>query len=81
MADADALGGGFLFPDDEHVGDFLELGVADFGSDFFGFDIKRDANSGGLELVEDAVADLAGIHNGISRPPRDSCSNAPFLPP
>ncbi|MES2706788.1 MAG: hypothetical protein V4726_09325 [Verrucomicrobiota bacterium] len=36
VADADAVGGGFFFADDEHAGDFLELGVADFGAGFPG---------------------------------------------
>ena len=50
VADADAGGGGFFFADDEHVGDALELGVADFGSDFFGAVVQADAQAGGFEL-------------------------------
>jgi len=31
MADGDGAGFGFFCADDEHVGNFLHLGVADFG--------------------------------------------------
>src|SRR5688500_15552958 len=50
VANADALGGGFFFADDEHVGDFLELGVADFGADFFGGVVEGSADAGVAKL-------------------------------
>ncbi len=60
---ADLLGFGFLGADNEHGGDFFELGVADLGPDFFGAGVERGAEAGGLEFLEDVggvVGDLIG---------------------
>ena len=52
MADSHGLGGGFFFADDQHVGNLVELSVADLRADFFGRVVVGGTQTGGFELVE-----------------------------
>ena len=45
--------GFFFLADDEHDGDFLELGVTDARADFFGAGVEVGAQAGFLEGGED----------------------------
>ncbi len=55
MADGDGAGFGFFCADDEHVGNFLELGVADFGRELFVAVVEMDANVVALESFGDVL--------------------------
>ena len=55
MADGDGACFGFFGADNEHVGDFLELGVADFRGELFVAIVEMDAKVVALEIFGDAL--------------------------
>ena len=57
VADAYAAGFGFLGTDDEHVGNFLELRVADFGGQLFVAVVEMDADA----VVFQCFVDVPGV--------------------
>src|SRR5579863_3343224 len=78
MAYGDGAGFGFFCADDEHVGNFLELGVADFGRELFVAVVEMDANvvalqsfGGVLGVVGDFFADGADLDLDRSEPERE----------
>src|SRR6266478_5373748 len=78
MADGDGAGFGFLGADDQHVGNFLELRVADFGGQLFVAVIEVDANIVALQsfgdvlgVIGDFFADRADFHLHRREPQRE----------
>ena len=55
MAHGDGAGFGFFGADDEHVGNFLELGVANFRGEFFVTVVEMDAGVVALQSVRDVL--------------------------
>ena len=55
MADGDGAGFGFFCADDEHVGNFLELGVADFCGELFVAVVEMNADVVALESFGDVL--------------------------
>src|SRR5260370_29293526 len=55
VADGDGAGFGFFGADHEHVGDFLHLGVADFGRQLFAAIVEMDADVVALERFSDVL--------------------------
>ena len=47
-ADGDVAVSGFVFSDDEHVGDVVHFGAADFGAELIALGIDRGADGVGL---------------------------------
>ena len=79
MADGDGAGFGFFSTDDEHVRNFLELGVADFGRELFVAVVEMDADIVALEsfgdvlgVVSDFFADGADLDLHGCEPERES---------
>src|SRR5260370_3692038 len=75
MADGDGAGFGFLWTDHEHVGNFLELRVADFCGQFFVAVVEMHAEIVALQSLSDVFgivahffADWADFHLHWSEP-------------
>src|SRR5229473_3197694 len=78
MANGDGAGFGFLGADDQHVGNFLELRVADFGGQLFVAVVEMRAEivalqsfSDVLGVVGDFFADRADFHLHRREPQRE----------
>lgn len=54
-ADADLAFFGFTFTYDQNVGYLVELGIANFRSEFFGVEVTGGADAVGLELTDQAL--------------------------
>jgi len=78
MADGDGAGFGFFCPNDEHVRNFLELGVTDFCRELFVAVVKMDTNVMALEsfgdvlgVISDFFADGADLDLDRREPQRE----------